>query len=262
MKVELTDAQWERIRHHFPEENIPAGRPGRRPVPARRVLEGALWILNTGAQWDMLPQCYPHYKTVHRRFQQWCRREVLRRVITDLANELREAGEIDERESFIDATFAPARGGGEAVGPTRRGKGVKIMAIVDRHGLPLAASTHAANHHEVTLVQLTLDLYMVEAKPEKLVGDKAFDSDALDEELREEGVEMIAPHRRGRRKMKTQDGRPLRRARRRWLVERFFAWIGWNRRVLIRWEYYIENFLGWIQLACMKLLLRAMPILR
>jgi hypothetical protein len=37
-----------------------------------------LWILNTGAQWHFLPQCYPNYKTVHRRFQQWCQQEVLR----------------------------------------------------------------------------------------------------------------------------------------------------------------------------------------
>ena len=59
--------------------------------------------------------------------------------------------------------------GGEQIGPTRRGNGVKIMAIVDRHGLPLAVTTHAANHHEVTLVQLTFDFYMIEAKPENLI---------------------------------------------------------------------------------------------
>lgn len=205
----------------------------------------------------MLPQHYPNYKTVHRRFQEWCRQDVLRNVITDLANELRSLGTIDESESYIDATFAPAKGGGEDVGPTKRGKGVKIMAIVDRHGLPLAASTHAANHHEVTLVQLTFDFYMVEARPDDLVGDKAYDSDSLDEEMKKKGVNMIAPHRENRTKPKTQDGRALRRYRRRWLVERFFAWIGWNRRVLIRWEYYTQNFLGWIQLACMRLLLRA-----
>ena len=125
-------------REHFPEENIPAGRPGRKPIPTRRVLEGVLWILNTGAQWHMLPQCYPNYKTVHRRFQQWCEKEVLRSVLTDLANALREQGEIDESECFIDATFASAKGGGAEIGKTKRGKGVKIMAIVDRHGLPLA----------------------------------------------------------------------------------------------------------------------------
>jgi len=108
--LRLTDDQWERIREHFPEENIPAERPGRRPVPTRQVLEGVLWTLNTGAQWHMLPQCYPNDKTVHRRFQQWCEREILRAILVDLANELRDRGAIDERECFIDATFASAKG--------------------------------------------------------------------------------------------------------------------------------------------------------
>src|ERR1700686_2796020 len=151
--IRLSDSEWKRIREHFPEESIRDGRAGRKPVPTRQVLEGVLWILNTGAQWHLLPQCYPNYKTVHRRFQQWCEREVLREILTQLANTLREEGALDERESFIDATFAAAKGGGEGIGPTRRGKGVKILAIVDRHGLPLSVSTHAANHHAVTVVQ-------------------------------------------------------------------------------------------------------------
>ena len=235
--LKLRDDQWERIRKHFPEEHISASRPGRKPIPARRVLEAVLWILTTGAQWHMLPQGYPNYKTVHRRFQRWCRSAVLRNVLTDLANALREQGRIDERESFIDATFVPAKGGGAEVGLTKRGKGLKIMGIVDRHGLPLAVSTHAANHHEVTLVQLSFDFYMIETKPECLIGDRAYDSDRLDEELKKEKVEMIAPHRKNRKKRKTQDGRRLRRYERRWIVERFFAWLQWQRRLLIRWEY-------------------------
>jgi len=254
--IRLSDLQWQRIRHHFPEENIPGGRPGRKPVSTRQVLEAVLWILNTGAQWHMLPQCYPNYKTVHRRFQAWCRSEVLRGVLMDIANELRERGVLDEEECFIDATFVMAKGGGAEVGPTKRGKGMKIMAIVDRHGLPLSVSTHAANHHEVRLVQLCFDFYMIEAKPENLIGDRAYDSDPLDHTLRQDGIEMIAPHRSNRKKQPTQDGRRLRRFLRRWLVERFFAWIQWQRRILVRWEFYPENFLGFVQLACLVVLFR------
>jgi transposase len=142
--LRLSNEQWDRIREHFPEENIPEGRAGRKPIAARQVLEGVLWILNTGAQWHMLPQCYPNYKTVHRRFQQWCREEVLRAILTALANELREAGALDEREAFIDETFASAKSGGEGIGKTKRGKGVKIMAIVDRHGLGTPSSVTRA----------------------------------------------------------------------------------------------------------------------
>lgn len=59
------------------------------------------------------------------------------------------------------------------IGPTKRSKGVKIIAIADKHGLPLSVSKHAANHHKVTLVQLSLDFYMIKAKPDNLIGDKA-----------------------------------------------------------------------------------------
>ncbi len=170
------------------------GRPGRKPVPTRKVLEGVLWILNTGAQWHCLPRCYPNYKTVHRRFQQWCRNDVLRDALCQLANTLREAGAIDEREAFIDATFSPGKGGGDYIGPTKRGKGVKIMGIVDRNGLPLAVTTHAANHHEVTLVQLTFDFYMIEAKPEKLIGDRAYDSAIIIRLCRHQRVPIREPH--------------------------------------------------------------------
>jgi transposase len=67
--IRLLDSEWERIREHFPEENFPDGRPDRKPVPTGLVLEAVLWILNTGVQWHILPQCYPNYRTVHRRFQ-------------------------------------------------------------------------------------------------------------------------------------------------------------------------------------------------
>ena len=92
--LRLSDERWERIRKHFPEENIAEGRAGRKPVPAREVLEVVLWILNTGAQWHMLAQCYPNYKMVHRHFQQRCEREMLRGDLTELANALRDEGDM------------------------------------------------------------------------------------------------------------------------------------------------------------------------
>ena len=248
--ITLTDSQWKRIRHHFPEERK-RKRRGRPPVPARRVFEAVLWILKTGAQWHMTPQCHPNYKTVHRRFRKWCRAGVLENALTDLAGELRDARKIDGSEAFI----ARAKGGGAGVGMTKSGKGVKIMAIADRSGLPLSVSVHAANHHETKLAQLSLDLCLC-GKPANLIGDKAYDSDPLDARLREQGVEMIAPHRRNRRRPKTQDGRRLRRYKRRWIVERFFAWLQWSRRVLVRWEYHMENFLGFVQIAALCVLLK------
>ena len=130
------------------------------------------------------------------------------------------------------------------------------MVMADAFGLPLAAHTTSASPAEVTLVQATLEARFVAERPEHLIGDKAYDSDPLDEQLATHGVEMIAPHRRGRTKAKTQDGRPLRRYRRRWKVERLFAWLQNFRRILTRHERRPENYLGFVHLGCIKILLR------
>ncbi len=129
------------------------------------------------------------------------------------------------------------------------------MAIVDRHGLPLALWAGSASPHEVTLVEATLDAAFIEEAPRRLIGDKAYDSDPLAWKLQERNIELIAPHRSSRR-VKTQDGRPLRRYKRRWKVERFFAWLQSFRRVATRYEYRAENFLAMIHLACTVILLR------
>ncbi|HXH12605.1 MAG TPA: transposase [Alphaproteobacteria bacterium] len=120
----MSDEPWERIRDHVPEEHLPEGRPGRTPVPARAVLEAVLWRLNTGAHWPRLPQCSSNDKTVPRPFQPWCERAVRREILKDLANTLRDEATVDERESFIDATVVAAKGGGDAVGLTKRGIGM------------------------------------------------------------------------------------------------------------------------------------------
>ena len=146
---------------------------------------------------------------------------------------------------------------GSALGPTRRGKGSKIMAISDGHGLPLAVHVASASPHETKLVEPTIERRFLAETPKRLIGDRAYDSDPLDAQIRERfGVQMIAPHNTRRSRKATQDGRVLRRYRRRWKIERLFAWLHNFRRVVIRWEYYPENFLGMVQLACAVILLR------
>src|SRR6202162_1301006 len=102
---------------------------------------------------------------------------------------------------------------GSAIGPTRRGKGSKIMAICDGHGLPLAVHVASASPGETTLVDATLAQRFLRALPTRLIGDRGYDSDPLDRHLRDHfGIELISPNRSNRR-TRTQDGRPLRRYR-------------------------------------------------
>jgi transposase len=141
------------------------------------------------------------------------------------------------------------------VGKTKRGKGTKVMAMADRHGLPVAIYITSASPHEVTLVEATLASRFVLEAPQRLIGDRAYDSDPLDELLRAKGIELIAPHKSNRVKRATQDGRKLRRYRRRWKIERLNAWLQNFRRILVRHEHSSENYLGLLHLACIMLLL-------
>jgi transposase len=158
--------------------------------------------------------------------------------------------------SFYRCLLHGGKKGGLAVGPTKRGKGTKIIALADDHSLPLAISIESASPHESQLVEGVLGQSFLDTLPARLIGDKAYDSDRLDRHLAERyGIELIAPH-RGERREPTQDGRPLRRYRRRWRVERLFAWLHHFRRLVIRWEYHVENFFGMVRLGCMQILLR------
>ncbi|MCH9026316.1 MAG: transposase [Proteobacteria bacterium] len=86
------------------------------------------------------------------------------------------------------------------------------------------------------------------------MGDKAYDSDPLDDLCQCLGVTLIAPHKSNRKKPKSQDGRALRGYKRRWKVERLFAWLQNYRRLVTRFEYYAENFLAFLKLAAFMIL--------
>ena len=129
------------------------------------------------------------------------------------------------------------------------------MAVADGNGLPVAVGIASGERGETTLVEETLEQRFVDELPENLIGDAAYDSNKLDAALKEKGVEMIAPV-NPRHKNNKQDGRRFRRYRRRWKVERLFAWMMRFRRVVTRYEHKAENFLGFVQLACIAILLR------
>ena len=147
---------------------------------------------------------------------------------------------------------------------TKAGKGTKVMALVDAGGLPIAVRVCSAQPHEVTLAFDLVQGCWAEELPERVhasvdvvIGDKAYGSDGLDAPLDGCGIEMIAPHRKSRKKQnKTQDGRTLRRYKRRGKVEGFFAWLQNFRRLVTRWDRKVEHFAGFVQLATIIILIR------
>jgi transposase len=138
------------------------------------------------------------------------------------------------------------------------------MVVVDGQGIPLGNLLDAASPAEVTLLEPTLETIAVprhgpgrpRKKPERVIYDKACDSDPLRQRLAKRGIELICPHRRNRVKPPLQDGRKLRRYRRRWKVERTFAWLGNFRRLLVRWEVHITMYQAFFHVACLLITLR------
>ncbi len=235
MAMRLTDEQLDWICERVPD--APRSPLGGRPMTDKRnAVAGIFWILDNGAKWKDLPREFGSKSAVHRCFKRWVEEGVFECIMRDAGRLVEDRGEYRLYECFVDGTFSKARGGGDGIGCTKAGKGVKIMVLVDARGLPVAVDTASASPHESRLVQQLFDWMLPAAPPERVIGDKAYDSDALDDELAQDGIEMIAPHRRNRRPENvTQDGRPLRRYTRRFTVERTISWFQNFRRLCIRW---------------------------
>lgn len=145
---------------------------------------------------------------------------------------------------------------GLCVGKTKRGKGTKIMVLVEGHGLPLGVEIASASPHEVTLIEPLLEKRILRNKPRRLIYDLAADSDPLRARLAKRGIELVCPHRENRVKPATQDGRKLRRYRKRWKIERSIGWLQNFRRLVTRYEYNAHLFHGFVQLACLIVVMR------
>ncbi len=130
------------------------------------------------------------------------------------------------------------------------------MGISDKSGFPVSVSLASASPHELSLVETAVADRLTRNAPVCLVGDKAYDSDRHDTLLQKAGITLIAPHKNNHRKIPTQDGRQLRRYRRRYRIERLFAWLKNYRRIIIRYEVKSINFLGFVHLAVLLILLR------
>jgi transposase len=153
--------------------------------------------------------------------------------------------------------------GGSAVGKTKRGKGTKWMVLVDGGGLPLGVRLESASPGEATLAEATLAEVKVprpkgrpRQKPKRVIADRAYDSDPLRERLKKRGIELIVPYRKNSKLRRYEDGRKLRRYKRRWIIERTNAWFGQFRRLLVRHEHLLETYSAFFYLACLWITLR------
>ena len=131
------------------------------------------------------------------------------------------------------------------------------MVVVDGQGLPLGKQLASASPHESKLIEPTLDQSYAPEKIERLIYDKAADNNALRQRMADRGIDLIAPELRCRTR-RVQDRRKLRRYRRRWKMERTFAWVGNYRRLVVRYERKLHVYSAFFHLACIMIVLRAL----
>jgi transposase len=252
MKQLLPDELWVRVASLLPAPPRRRFRfPGRKPIDYRKVLTGILFVLKTGIAWDDLPAelGYGCGKTCREYLRRWHEAGVWAKLHALLLAELNGANQIDWQRALIDASFAKAPEGGENTGPnpTDRSKsGSKHHVMTDAQGIPLSSTVTAANVNDVTqLLDVLTSMPPVggkrgpkREKPERLQGDRGYDSEPLRALLRWMGITPVLAERG------TEHGSGL--GVYRWFVERTLSWLhsfGRLRRRLDRLTEIQEAFL-------------------
>ena len=260
----IPDELWERTEPLLPPEP-PKPKGGCPRKPARQMMDGIFYVLRTGCQWKALPRSLGAPSTVHDRFLEWRKADVFRRLWQAGVLEYDELQGLDWEWQAMDGAMTKAPLGGEGTGPnpTDRGKkGVKRSLLTEGHGIPLAVAVEGANRHDMKLVEPTLKELIVERPvpeetPQNMCLDKGYDYDEVRDVLQARGY---TAHIRARGE-ETQAKREIPGYRaRRWVVERTHSWLNRFRRLLIRWEKDVENYLAMLHFACAWITLRAAKV--
>jgi transposase len=249
----LPDELWEIIEPRLPKRP-PRPKGGRPPLDDRKALTGILFILRTGIPWEYLPQemgcgCG---MTCWRRLRDWYRAGVWDNIHHFFLNCLRQAKRLDFSRFLVDGMHVRAVGGGSQTGPSpvdRRKLGSKMHQITDAQGVPLATRMTPANVNEIDelipLVDAVPDIAgqvgHPRRRPEKLQGDRAYQSATKEQELRERHIDPVIAHRR------TENGSGLGKFR--WFIERTLSWLKQFRRLRIRYERHAGFYYAFWKLA-------------
>ena len=172
--------------------------------------------------------------------------------------------------SFSGRQFRASQKRGRGVGKTKGGKGSKVMVIADGNGLPIGLQVDSAQPHEIRYAESTVATIRIPQKrgrprtrPKELIADKAYDSRQFREALRQRGIKVTVPIVERRRRKRPKRGRPIRTGltyRQRWKVERCFAWMDNCRRLVVRYDRFVEHYKAFCLLAiilwCIKRILK------
>lgn len=198
----LSEQLWQHLEPLLPKhkKRRNAQYAGRKPVDARKVMTGIIFVLKTGVPWKSLPATsdFPSGHTCRRRLLEWDRKGVWRRLWQSILSELQAEGKLDWERGVVDSSSVRAGQGGEKTGqsPVDRSKlGSKHHLLVEGRGIPLTVSLTGANRHDITqLLNLVESIPSVKGrrgrprrKPQRLQGDRGYDSEPHRQALKKKG---------------------------------------------------------------------------
>jgi len=261
-EYQIPDELWERIKPLLPLPK-PKKKQGRPREDDRQMMTAIFYLLRTGCQWKAIPRSLGASSTVHDRFQQWQQAGVFQALWQAGVMEYDSVKGINWEWQAMDGAMTKAPLGGESTGPnpTDRGKkGTKRSLLTEGNGVPIGLAVEGANRHDMKLTEATLESHVVqrpepsEDNPQHLCLDKGYDYDAVREFVaaRNYIAHIMARGEEAQEKREI----PGYRARR-WVVERTHSWMNRFRRILIRWEKKVVNYLAMLHFACAWISFRA-----
>jgi transposase len=239
----LRDDQWKKIQDFLitcPDVYLGT------EADSRRFIEGVLWINHTGAPWRDLPLRYGKWNSVYKRYARWCDDGIWGQMHAHFVDDP------DMEHLILDSTVvrahpcaagAPTNKGGQdqqALGRSRGGFSTKIHVSVDGLGNPLRLILTPGQAGDSPQAAALL----TDMSAEGVLGDRAYDTNAIRQQIAEMDAEAIIPPHPNRKQPADYDRH---RYQERHLVECFINKIKHYRRVFSRFEKLASRYMGFLQ---------------